>query len=248
MIRWLIQTTADHPDLAAGRAPAGLLTAEEATRYQAYTSPRRRRDWLLGRWTAKQLVQRHIALSSGFRPALDSFTVAQEPSGAPYVASHYAAVALSLPLALSISHSQGYALCALSADKSGHTRLGADIEFVEPQPEGFAERFFTPAEQHNIKAAPLAMHTLLTTATWSAKEAVLKATHLGLRADPCSVQCLLPPACPRHWTPLRVHLQPATRTQSGVVGALRAWWRVIDNRLLPGTQYVLTLAAFGAEL
>src|SRR5690606_24625333 len=113
MIRWLIQTTADHPDLAAGRAPAGLLTAEEATHYQAYTSPRRRRDWLLGRWTAKQLVQHHLMLSLGFRPACDSFMVAQTPSGAPIITSHSPTHSPVLPLALSISHSQGYAFCAL---------------------------------------------------------------------------------------------------------------------------------------
>jgi 4'-phosphopantetheinyl transferase len=261
MIRWLLQTSVDHPDLAAGHAPVGLLTPAEAGQYQSYLSPNRRRDWLLGRWTAKQLVQKHIAMLHGFHPALDSFAVAQEGNGAPYIAGHHPALrpasnrALNsaddptrLPLVLSLSHSHGYAFAALCSDASGQTRVGADIEVVASQPEGFAANFFTASEQEKINAAPLSMQPRLTTATWSAKEAVLKATHLGLRAASTSVECCIAPGRPRHWSKMQVTLDPAVRDQAGVVGPLAVWWRVIDNHLLPGAEFVLTLAAFGVEL
>jgi 4'-phosphopantetheinyl transferase len=253
MIRWLIQTTVDHPGLSAGRPPTGLLTRAELGQFSGFINPRRQRDWLLGRWTAKRLLQMHVAATEGFCPTLDSFTVEQEPNGAPYFASQHLALRGQyedgrVPIALSISHSNGYAFCTLCGDNGGWVRLGADIEMVEPRPDSFAEDFFTDAEQANLNAAPPALHELLTTATWSAKEAVLKATHLGLRADPRTVQCLLRSAHPRHWTPLRVEMPPAIRLQSESTGSLTAWWRVIDNRLRPGTWFVLTLASYGAMM
>jgi 4'-phosphopantetheinyl transferase len=250
MIRWLVKTVVDHPDLSAGRPPVGLLTPAELAQCRGYLSPRHRRDWLLGRWTAKQLIQTHLAATDGFHPTLNSFAMEQELSGAPYAASDHPALRGScgnkrMPLALSISHSNGYAFCALSGDGNGEVRLGADIELVEPRPESFAHDFFTADEQANLSAAPHALNELLMTATWSAKEALLKATHLGLRADPRTLQCILHPVRPRNWTPLRVEIAPATRAQIGELGPLRAWWRVIENRLRPDSFFVLTLATYG---
>ena len=240
MIRWLVQTVADHPDLAENRPPSGLLTRAELTRYAAFLSPRRRRDWLLGRWTAKRLIQAHIAATDGFTPTLDSFSITYLPSGAPAIEQ--------VPLALAISHSHGYAFCALSKNHLGHVQIGSDIELVESQPVDFIEEFFTPAEAAHVNAAPPVLRDVLITTTWSVKEATLKASHLGLRVDPRSVECIVPHARPRHWMPLRVTIQCEARAQSGTVGPLRVWWRVIDNRLRPGTTFVLTLAAYGATL
>jgi 4'-phosphopantetheinyl transferase len=253
MIRWLIQTTVNHPDLSAGRPPAELLTAAELGQVHGYLSPRRRRDWLLGRWTAKRLVQMHIAAKDCFCPALNSFTIEYEPSGAPYIASQYPALRGApnegrIPLALSISHNNGYAFCALAANETGQVRIGADIELVEPRPDGFTQEFFTCAEQARINSAPSVLSAMLTTATWSAKESVLKAAHLGLSADPRSVECLLHPTLPRSWTRLNVEMQPAIQTRSGAVGPIAAWWRVIDNRLRPNTSFILSVASYGIRI
>src|SRR4051812_27323042 len=114
MIRWLVQTTVDDPDLAAGRPAAGLLTSAEWEQYGRSLSPRRRRDWLLGRWTAKRLIQTHVAATDGFSPPFDSFSIENEAGGAPYVTSRYPALRghckdERVPLALTISHSHGYA-------------------------------------------------------------------------------------------------------------------------------------------
>ena len=252
MIRWLVQTSVDHPDLAAGRPPAGLLAPQEVAEYETYLSPRRRRDWLLGRWTGKRLVQTQFAATSGFRPALDSFTIAYEPSGAPYIAGSQPTLCATsdngrVPLSLSISHSNGYAFCATSHDM-GQVQIGVDIELIEPRPHNFVHDFFTEAEQANLYAAPCELRDAVMTATWSIKEAALKAAQIGLRTDPREVQCLLRPDRPRSWTRVRVHLQPALRGQVVAPGPLRAWWRIVDNRLRPGTHFVLTIAAFGTTL
>ncbi|MCC6454097.1 MAG: 4'-phosphopantetheinyl transferase superfamily protein [Caldilineaceae bacterium] len=250
MIRWLIQSVVDHPDLAAGHPPAGLLTPAELAQFQSYLSPRRRRDWLLGRWTAKRLIQTHIATTHGFSPALDSFTVEYDPSGAPHANSHHPALRGTpvdghMPIALSISHSHGYAFCALCADTMGQARLGADIELVESRADTFANEFFTPDEQAHLHSALSTQTALLATAMWSVKEAALKAARADLRADPRSIQCLPRPIAPRHWTALRVTI---AKQNSPELGPLHAWWCVLDNRLLPHSSFVLAIAAYGVIL
>lgn len=253
MIRWLIQTTADHPALSSGQPPPNLLTPTEMAQYHAYISPIRRRDWLLGRWTTKELAQTEVAATQGFSPPLDAISIAYDANGAPYLTSSHPALkpqghSQQLPFALSISHSHGYAFCALCKNHTGHIRLGADIEMIQARTPAFAQEFFTPAEQANIQAAPPHLYDQLVTATWSAKEALLKATHIGLRTEPTSVECIIAPNTPRHWTPLRASITPALRAQVAPFAPLRVWWRVIDNKLRPGTHFVLTIAASGITL
>lgn len=257
MLRWLVQTSADHLCLLAASPPPALLTAQEIKRYRAMLSPRRRRDWLLGRWTAKRLAQTHFRLQHSFTPALDSFSIKYAPSGAPHFHSDHPALCGAcrdqrVPLALSISHSNGYAFCAIGDDSTGEHRVGADIELVEEMVErqraDFVETFFTPAEQRNVSAAPLALRPTLITATWSVKEAALKAAQVGMRADPLTVECVMVAEMPRHWSRLHVQLQPQVRAQFGNDAPLAAWWRVINNGLRPGTHFVLTLVACGLTL
>ena len=290
MIRWLTQSVADHPDLTAGRPPDGLLTPAELAHYNGYYSPRRRRDWLLGRWTAKRLIQRHMAATSGFQPPLDSFTIAQDPSGAPYVASEHPALAAQfcharMPISISISHSHGYAFCAVTDHQPADyqqknqqqishawaaAHLGADIELIDRRNPTFADDFFTRDEQFALQSVPSHQRAMMNTATWSAKEAVLKAIHLGLRADPHQVQCLLRADQPRMWTPFLIEMNHSLHTMPSANGtsdtdarhgtngtscvnaprshAFCGWWRLIDNRLRPGSYFVLTLAAQGVTL
>jgi phosphopantetheine--protein transferase-like protein len=261
MIRWLVQTSVALPDLAAGHPPPRLLTAAEHAHFATYTNPRRRRDWLLGRWTSKQLVQAHIAARDGYQPAFDSFSIASGATGAPYVSSRHPAlrgvgIDGCLPLALSISHSQGYAFCALCENRCGDVRLGVDIELISSKIEEVAHAFFTPAEKAKLQAAQPAARALLATLLWSAKEAVLKATHLGLTVDTQGVESLVNASRlwnMRHWTRAQVKLDPslyskAAYPQNEFEGPLALWWRVIENRLQPGASFVLTMAAFGATL
>ncbi|RIK33954.1 MAG: hypothetical protein DCC57_24670, partial [Chloroflexi bacterium] len=109
----------------------------------------------------------------------------------------------------------------------------------------------------------------LVTATWSAKESVLKALRLGLRVDTRTVQCMVPPTQPRMWSTFSidicgavqpahaaaahagtVHAEPARAEllPAGIPHGFTGWWRVMDNRLRPGTQFVLTLVAQGCTL
>lgn len=254
MIRWRIQSIADHPDLAAGRPPDGLLTQSEWARYHGYHSVRRRRDWLLGRWTAKQLVQEAIMRTAGFTPRLDSFSIAQEPGGAPFVTSTCPALACAttggrLPLRLSISHSQDYALCALVLPVAPTTALGVDIEVVDHRNPLIHGDPLSHDERQSVAAAPRPLQNLVATAIWSAKEATAKALQLELRDDPHAIQCILRPNGLRTWQPFLVEI--CTRTahnDEASPAAVYGWWRVMQCRLRPGRQYTVALAAQGAQL
>ncbi|HEX6383743.1 MAG TPA: 4'-phosphopantetheinyl transferase superfamily protein [Anaerolineae bacterium] len=235
MIHWLIQSVDAYPDLRQGLPPAGLLSAEEQGRYAGFKSDKRRRDWLLGRWTAKKLVQSLTWESSGSMVPLDQFIVRNDADGVPTVNCQSPIV--DCQLNISISHSSGYALCAVVADGV----IGADIERIEKRADGFAEDYFTEGELERIACSVLpiplhgrqyAMRDTLTTAIWSAKEAVLKALHLGLSVDTRSVSCLVGPTAnpPRQWMPFAIELDEQRLNRPAP--ALAGWWRTHEEHVL----------------
>jgi 4'-phosphopantetheinyl transferase len=227
MIYWLVQSSADCPFESDE-----WLSTTERERYAAFTVPKRRHDWLLGRWTAKRLLQAALRQETGRSVPLYDWVIRAEADGAPEVSVPHQL--RNLPgldtLTLSISHSGDHALCAVSFG-SGKSLLGADIERVEARDEAFVRDFFTEAEQAQVAQASAALRPRLVTAIWSGKEAALKALRLGLRADTRAVSCVLEPGepFPRSWTPFRLewHDRP--------VPTLFGWWRMLN------AEYVLTL-------
>jgi 4'-phosphopantetheinyl transferase len=229
MIDWLIQSTAAHPDLACGTAPAGLLGAGEQHRLDGLRAEKRRRDWLLGRWTAKRLVQAYVEQQTGQLIPTESIVVASDADGAPRLIMDN-----DLYLHLSISHSHDLALCAIS-DRPG-VAIGADIEKVETRAPGFADDYFTPHELEQLRAAPHPEKDAVTTLIWSAKEAALKALRLGLTVDTRAVSCTLasPDGDRTGWAALSVSCDPALLGRHA--GELSGWWRFMDG-------YVVTLVS-----
>ncbi|HEU5102535.1 MAG TPA: 4'-phosphopantetheinyl transferase superfamily protein [Roseiflexaceae bacterium] len=244
MIEWLIQSVAGHPALARGIAPAGLLSEREQLRFGELKTAKRRSDWLIGRWTAKQLIRSYLERQIGAQPLLNSLSVLNDPDGAPRIAGDWRLEigecklqSLISNLQLSISHCDGYGFCALS-DMPG-LQLGADIERVEPRSAGFAEDYFTAPELEQLRTALPESRDTLVTLIWSAKEAALKALRLGLSVDTRKVSCTIrpDPAAAHTWAALTVRSMP------GLFGeresCFQGWWRQCD-------QYVLTLVAIGA--
>ena len=199
MIHWLIQSFDEFPQLVEGSSPEGLLTKAERERLLDFAIPKRRRDWLLGRWTAKNLVQHHLYASTGSRPYLLAIVIDNDPDGAPYAAvvvdSDRSASPNRLPVSLSISHSGDHALSAVWAGSG--VQIGADIERVEARDEAFMSTYFTPEEIALVNGASSKMRDTLVTVIWSAKEAALKALRLGLRADTLALH-----VCPKANPPL----------------------------------------------
>lgn len=99
MIHWLLQPVELCPELAAGVTPEGLLGAAELERMAQIPSPKRRREWLLGRCAAKRLVQRYVQMETGQQPPLDALVIARdaEDIAAPVVIFDGQATPMDLP-------------------------------------------------------------------------------------------------------------------------------------------------------
>jgi 4'-phosphopantetheinyl transferase len=184
-IHWTLLS--DLPPAPAAPPPAWLGPAERRSA-QGLLVEKRRADWLLGRLAAKRLVARILAEVVRMDLPLDAFDIVTEPSGAPIVRL---ADGGTLPVGVSISHSEGTAFCAAWADAGGILSVGADLERIAPRPEGFVRDFFRPSEAAAWEALPAGSERdLFASAVWSAKESVLKALRLGLTVDTRSVEIL----------------------------------------------------------
>ncbi len=245
-VDWMVQPLSAHPLLSAGDAPAGLLASTECARLARLTIPKRRRDWLLGRWTAKHLLQSYLGQITHTQVPLDALAIGNDPDGAPYATT----LRSRLPVSLSISHSGGYSFCAvapffsdcaLAGAPTEKIEIGADIERIEHRGREFVADFFTPDELNQVDHAPESFRDTLVTIIWSAKEAMLKALRLGLTVD---TRCIdveaIPLDTPTHspvantgWADLRLSLAPSV--DYSMADEPVGWWRIMDG-------YVLTLA------
>ena len=161
------------------------LTSAERERLAAFPVEKRRRDWRLGRWTAKRL----LAALDGVSPTEDGlrrYTVWPTASGVPVAHKEGA----SLPRRISLSHSHGIALVLAGEPPAAHPTLafvlGCDLERIEPRVRGFEEDYLTERERAHVAAAPL--RDLATTLFWTGKESVMKALGEGLRLAAQSVE------------------------------------------------------------
>ncbi len=228
MLPWLLCSFADCPELTQGRAPAGLLSPREQDDLALLSNPARRRAWLLGRWCAKQLLQRVIQEQTGTRLPLDALSIVSDAQGAPSLCLEDATSPLAMRVpCLSLSHSGEYALCALALEG----RVGVDIERVEERPQHLMEYVCTPLEQAQLQRLPDEERTLLLTIMWGAKEATLKARRAGMaRADARRLSCFVP------WPPLSdvAGWHPLTVQDASHTLPVRGGWRLHD-------EYVLTV-------
>ena len=235
MIHWLLQTRAAHPDLARGVPPVSLLSAAETAVFNALKTEKRRRDWLLGRWTAKQLIQTVVKQEKDVAIALEDFSILAGADGAPIINSQWPIV--NGQWSISISHARETAFCALVEQPSWP--IGADIEWIEPRSERFVTDYFTKVEQALVAETGSERRDLLVTAVWSAKEAALKAIHQGLKVDTRCVTCLPNLAMTDDdWMPFVMQWDPR-RIQNPPT--LHGWWRQHNN-------FVLTITAQPKQL
>lgn len=175
-VYWLEQTDADVP------AENDWLSANEAARLNTMRFARRRSDWRLGRWTAKNALALYfLYLRVPADPqVLAGIEIRSAPSGAPeaYFGNQPAAATVSL------SHRAGIAACVVAMPG---VQLGCDLEVVEPHSDAFGVDYFTTEEQSIVAEAPAIHRQRLVALLWSAKESALKALHEGLRLDARSV-------------------------------------------------------------
>lgn len=176
---------------------------------------RRRAQWRLGRWTAKQALMR---ATPGLPRRGAEIEIRAADDGAPlaFLRSH------RLRWALSLSHREDRGVCALAP---AHRPVGCDLERIEARSEAFVADVFTAPERARLPASGRARWRLVA-AQWSAKESLLKALRVGLRRDTRSVavRSILPPGADG-WGPLLVEDHASGRRWPG-------WWRPTDDYVL----------------
>ena len=168
---WLTQNSSDLPD------DENWLSGGERDILAGLRFPKRRNDWLLGRWTAKRAI---CAYQSRKDAILSSLEIRAAADGAPEVFCDGEAGGISL----SISHSEDQGFCAVSLPGCS---IGCDLERMVAHEDPFTEDYFTPEEIAFCKNAP-AENALIVNLVWSAKESMLKALRQGLRRDTRSVR------------------------------------------------------------
>ncbi len=253
-VYWLEQTEADLP------ATNDWLSENEAPRLDSLRFEKRRRDWRLGRWTAKLAVVAYRNLP-GDSQTLRDVEIRAAGSGAPDVFF----AGQPAPVTISLSHRDGIAVCAVAPSS---VALGCDLEIIEPRSESFTADYFTAEEQELVARARADDRSRLLALLWSGKESALKALREGLRLDTRSVvvslddveqgsaenetrrasdSVLTPrPHAVNRWLPFHV------RCTSGQV--FHGWWRNTENlvRTLvaappPAPPILLSAAVYSAQ-
>ena len=174
---WVVRTRAEVPP-----GTAWLGDAERA-QLARLRFPKRRADWRVGRWAAKHALAQCLR-ERGVRPVLSSIEILPAPDGAPE--AHVAELDVALSVSISHSGDTGFAVAA-----TGVVPLGCDVERVEKRSPRFVNDYFTPREALLVEHSPEASRPFLASLIWSAKESVLKARRVGLRADTRTVEVRL---------------------------------------------------------
>lgn len=197
--------------------PAGLewLSSAENAHLQRLKIPKRRTEWLLGRWAAKKLL-------SGFLPEFSEqdmpyLSIENEPGGTPFAARS----GERLPGCLSLSHRADLAAAAWCPIEG--VRVGIDLELIEPKSAAFVNDYFTAEEAAYVWALPAAEQALAASLLWSAKESILKALQTGLRIDTRQVEVGFEELSPSpKWQELKIKSCPSTAANQQLFWSYRA--------------------------
>ena len=139
--------------------PASFLSPAEIEKYNSFKIPKRKADWLGGRYAAKTLL---AAMTRREDPV--KIEITYDDYARPRAAGQ----------TISISHSGGLALAAVKPGVKDF--IGTDIEFIEDRCASWYADYFAPGELSANEPSEA-------TKIWTVKEAALKALGLGLKAD-----------------------------------------------------------------
>lgn len=182
-IYWFEQRLEDVPSDQA------WLSTGEVERLRSMRFPKRRGDWLLGRWTAKNAVAVFLETSNDLSD-LREIEVHASASGAPVVYFRNEPTGIEI----SLSHRGFVGACAIAP---AGALLGCDLELIEPHCDAFAKDYLSSEEQVLVCRYDAANRLLVVALLWSAKESALKALKEGLRLDTRLVRVNFPEEPPK---------------------------------------------------
>src|SRR5665648_250238 len=164
-VYWSSKTSQDVPE------DQNWLSESEKQFLATLRFPKRRHDWLLGRWTAKYLLQK--VHPNGRTEKIQDISILKAKNGAPYALLEQK----NLSGMLSLTHRDQLAVAAWCPQAS--IKIGVDLEEVEHKHDNFINDFFTTDEAAWVFELPAAQRAWSASLIWSAKEAMLKALQTG---------------------------------------------------------------------
>lgn len=146
-----------------------MLSADERERERRFVMPRSRHRYLLTRALLRTTLSRYAAVS----PSDWSFQT--DRHGRPSIANRITEIA---SLSFNISHTEDLVLLGVTRACA----LGVDVESVRPRTPTLelAERYFSPLEARDLRAAPSQEQHERFFRYWTLKESYIKARGLGL--------------------------------------------------------------------
>lgn len=130
---WLARGEPDLP------GDASWLCDDEVAYVDAQRFAKRRTEFLVARWTAKQSVRRLLSMA-GTAANLRRIAVRHAATGAPRVYLD----GQPIDCRISLTDRAGWAVCLVGFDS---VPIGCDLELVEPRSERFVRDYFTAAER-----------------------------------------------------------------------------------------------------
>jgi len=161
------RVTHETPDVTTLLATRDWLTRAEQRELAFWRSPARRRDWLRGRWLAKEMLACWLDAGSIRRDQVEilSRNLLTGRGMPPQVLID----GVRLPRALSLAHVDDKVAVALACRPE--IQVGIDLARVQSAATGFVRTWFTDREQDYFTSADGAEPTCF----WAAKEALFKA-------------------------------------------------------------------------
>lgn len=149
----------------------GILSPREQAFYQTLRFPKRRTEWLGGRFALKRLAGKILGLTDW-----KQIEVLSQEAGKPQLL----VAGKPASLAHSLTHSNGFAVAAAGEE---NLLLGIDLEKVEHRIDAWKHDFFHPDELTGDSDEFL-------TALWTQKEALVKLLGVGLSLRSNEVCCI----------------------------------------------------------
>lgn len=170
------------------------LHPSELSIFQHFKVEKRKNDWLLGRWTAKNLLQKRFYPDKN----LNELAVLPGEKRAPFAYLN----GEKQQCTISISHSHGKSFC-VTAD--GSFKIGCDLEKIESRSINFIKDYFTEKERELGKTLSATIDApSFYTVCWSAKESLMKALRIGLTLHPRKIQVETIEIRNREWSHIKV--------------------------------------------
>ncbi|MBT3392553.1 MAG: 4'-phosphopantetheinyl transferase superfamily protein [Elusimicrobiaceae bacterium] len=153
------------------RKPSEILCAKEQEYFASLKFDKRKKDYLVGRYTAKKLLLENFVKNA--KLSFKDISILKDEDGKPdlYINGEKSNIMLS------ISHSGDFA-SAIASTKLKF--LGVDTEKIETRSESWAKQSFYNTE---YPTNPQNQTDEFFTTLWAKKEAVVKALGVGLSVD-----------------------------------------------------------------